>query len=98
MKIKSTVVLAVLFIPAVSFAKMDIMKSFKVQYPDSKALHNCKTCHGGMGGPLNSYGADLQKAALDYVSVEALDSDGDTVTNGDEIKANTNPGNKDSHL
>jgi hypothetical protein len=38
---------------------------------------------------------DLQKANLDFVAIEALDSDGDGVANGEEINKGTSPGVKD---
>lgn len=67
---------------------------FKAKYPDFKVV-NCKICHEAQP-KLNTYGLDLQKNALNFESVEQIDSDGDSFTNLVEIKANTLPGDKNS--
>lgn len=71
----------------------------------AKALP-CLVCHDKLPSTktgLNPYGADLGKAAagkpLDakvLAAVEKLDSDKDGVSNIDEIKAGTHPGNPTS--
>jgi hypothetical protein len=81
-------------------ATMDSQKAFVAKYPDAKAkLGKCTTCHTKpmpkKDDPApNAYGKDLAKTGKvpDFAKVEALDSDGDGVTNIDEIKAGTNPG------
>lgn len=87
-------------------ATLDHQKMFVAKYPDAKAkLGKCSTCHTAAlpkkdAHDLNAYGTDLQKAmsadkkSFDFAKVEALDSDGDGVSNLDEIKAGTNPGAK----
>ena len=88
-------------------ATMDIQKAFKEKYPDAKALNTkCSTCHttalpkkdGDHAN--NAYGADLAKTKkdgkYDFAAIEKKDSDGDGVSNIDEIKKGTNPGDKNS--
>ena len=93
-------------------ANLDNQKAFVAKYPDAKAsLGKCSTCHQKSlpkkeDHELNPFGKDiLGKAAVDpkaakkefkFEKVEALDSDGDGVKNGDEIKAGTNPGDPKS--
>ena len=98
---RSLLLLATLCLSGTLFATMNDQKAFLEKYPDAKAkLGNCKTCHTGTpkkGEPsLNPYGTDLKgvKAGdkYDFAKIEAKDSDGDGKTNGDEIKAGTNPG------
>ncbi len=91
-------------------ATMDNMKTFNEKYPDSKAkLGKCSTCHVK---PLpkkddhesNPYGIDVKSTIdpkdpakkIDLGKIEQKDSDGDGVKNIDEIKAGTNPGDKNS--
>ena len=88
-------------------ATMDIQKAFKAQYPDAKTLSGkCSTCHT-MALPKkdgdhanNPYGADLAKTKkdgkYDFAAIEKKDSDGDGVSNIDEITKGTNPGDKAS--
>lgn len=88
-------------------ATMDIQKAFKEKYPEAKALNTkCSTCHT-MALPKkdgdhtnNAYGADLAKTKkdgkYDFAAIEKKDSDGDGVSNIDEIKKGTNPGDKTS--
>jgi len=86
-------------------ATMDIQKAFKEKYPEAKALNTkCSTCHT-MALPKkdgdhtnNAYGADLAKTKkdgkYDFAAIEKKDSDGDGVSNLDEINKGTNPGDK----
>ena len=88
-------------------ATMDIQKAFKEKYPEAKALNGkCSTCHT-MALPKkdgdhtnNAYGADLAKTKkdgkYDFAAIEKKDSDGDGVSNIDEINKGTNPGDKNS--
>jgi len=88
-------------------ATMDIQKAFKEKYPDAKTLNGkCSTCHT-MALPKkdgdhtnNAYGADLAKTKkdgkYDFAAIEKKDSDGDGVSNIDEINKGTNPGDKAS--
>ena len=87
-------------------ATMDIQKAFKAQYPEAKAVNGkCSTCHT-MALPKkdgdhanNAYGADVKAAKgkdgkYDFAAIEKKDSDGDGVSNLDEITKGTNPGDK----
>lgn len=90
-----------------AWATMDNLKSLKQAYPGKDAkIYSCKTCHlGAIGkkGELNPYGqaldalkekgSDTKKLTTeDFKAVESQDSDGDGVSNGDELNAGTNPG------
>jgi hypothetical protein len=86
-------------------ATMDIQKAFKAQYPEAKAVTGkCSTCHTAAlpkkdgDHANNSYGADLAKTKkdgkYDFAAIEKKDSDGDGVSNIDEITKGTNPGDK----
>jgi hypothetical protein len=75
-------------------AKPKNMKLFKAAYPKS-ALNDCLVCHAEQETyTRNSYGQDLEKNALNFKAVEALDSDGDGATNLAEITAGSYPGDK----
>jgi len=89
-------------------ATMDIQKAFKEKYPDAKTLNTkCSTCHT-MALPKkdgdhanNAYGTDLKATKgkdgkYDFAAIEKKDSDGDGVSNLDEITKGTNPGDKAS--
>ncbi len=91
-------------------ATMDNLKAFKEKYPEAAAkLGKCSTCHVKPlpkkdDHELNPYGKDVKtvmdpkdpKKAPDFAKIEQKDSDGDGVKNIDEIKAGTNPGDKNS--
>jgi hypothetical protein len=76
-------------------ATMASLKLFKAKYPAATEISKCAVCHEP-DKKLNVYGIDLEKAGSDFAAVEALDSDGDGITNIDEINKNSFPGNKDS--
>ena len=93
-----------------AWATMDNLKTFKQAYPPQEGkTYSCKVCHLnaiGKKGELNAYGLELQKLkgegnakALtkeDIESVGKKDADGDGVSNADEIKAGTGPGDPKS--
>jgi len=59
-------------------------------YPDAcqdlvAAANSCATCHVN-GFSLNSYGQDFQTHGFSVTAIEGLDSDGDGVTNIQEIQ------------
>ena len=77
--------------------------TYKVSATSNLGKAKCQLCHQGkMGGKLNAYGTDIDKAlagkkvltAAALKSVEAKDSDGDGVANLAEIKADKFPGVK----
>lgn len=94
-------VLAALGAGTAALATMDAQKQFAATYPDSKGLAKCSTCHvkpmAKKGdAEVNAYGKALGKAdkdgKFDFAKIEKADSDGDGVSNLDEIKKGTNPG------
>lgn len=67
---------------------------FAKQYPTVKGtkLDSCKTCHLSVP-KLNSYGTDLKATAkVNFKKIETTDSDNDGISNINEIKGGTNPG------
>lgn len=99
--------LAVLTLSSTGLATLDHQKLFAAKYPDAKALQRCSTCHvkpipKKEDHDLNAYGKDVatvlskDKTAIDFAKIESLDSDGDGVSNVDEIKKGTNPGDPKS--
>lgn len=77
-----------------SFAKTAFLKSFKETYPKAVAISKCKVCHEMAAPKLNYYGMDYQKNNSDFKVIEPFDSDGDGVSNIDEINQETFPGEK----
>jgi hypothetical protein len=86
-------------------AKSKYVADVAAAYPASNA--SCATCHANpkptkAERALNPYGADVKQKALvrdeagkkvlDLAKVDGLDSDGDGKSNGEELKAGTNPG------
>lgn len=98
-----TIVIAI--ISSAAFATISWNKQFKSTYtskPDSAITKaSCVVCHlkpTGKGG-LNSYGKSLDGKAVSaqsLKSVENKDADGDGVSNINEIKAGTLPGDANS--
>jgi hypothetical protein len=91
-------------------ARSSYLTAFTTKYPDaaSSKLNTCSLCHGSGGtSTWNSYGQAIRSiigtnvsaatltAAL--VTVEPLDSDGDTFSNFAEITALTFPGDATDH-
>lgn len=87
-----------------AWATLGNQKSLKEAYPDAKSA-SCKVCHLnaiGKKGELNTYGEALQQSkapgdaktltSAEILAIDANDADADGATNGDEIKAGTNPG------
>ncbi|HEX3776606.1 MAG TPA: thrombospondin type 3 repeat-containing protein [Polyangiaceae bacterium] len=70
---------------------------FQVSYGK---LVPCELCHTSGGGTeRNGYGRDWQRHKEDlaaFKSIESLDSDGDGISNGDEIRQGSNPGDEAS--
>lgn len=107
MKRLNALVFALLFagFSGTASATMQSLQAYKKAYPgkDAKA-YSCKVCHDGAMGKkdnLNAYGKNLLETATearalkltedDFRKAEAADADKDGVSNGDEIKAGTNP-------
>jgi hypothetical protein len=85
-------------------ANLEIQKAFKAKYPEATTLNKCTTCHVKAlpkkdgDHENNAYGNDLKATKkdgkYDFAAIEKKDSDGDGVSNIDEIKKGTNPGDK----
>lgn len=102
-------VAVVLSLAGSASANMKALQAFKKAYPGREPqAYSCQICHLGKigkGGDLNPYGLSVQQAKgpghtgelvdEDFRTLEPVDADGDKVSNGDELKAGTNPG--DSH-
>ncbi len=84
----------------------DFSGNYKIRKGSKIEKAGCAVCHVGETVKLNPYGNDLAKTLADAKSdsltsavfrkVEGLDSDKDGVTNLDEIKADTLPGDPKS--
>lgn len=91
---------AVVLVAGTALSSMDLQKEFTKKYPDSKL--KCGSCHTKAmpkkgEADVNKFGADLNKAKgkdgkYDFAGLEKMDSDGDGVSNLDELKKATNPG------
>ena len=88
------VAMIVLSFPAYSFAAISDAKNVQTVY--DQATVGCTVCHPqGNFKELNEYGKAYKDAGRSVEAVKAIDasdSDADGVTNSDEIKAGTNPG------
>jgi hypothetical protein len=75
----------------------DNLSAFNKRYGTTGSkLDSCLTCHQSQSAAkdnLNPYGKDFAGANHDFGAIEPKDSDGDGVTNLDEIKKRTFPGN-----
>lgn len=110
MKLKITAMAGGLMLLATaSFALPPMLKTFETTYtpPKNGKLEKarCVVCHVGPGKTaLNPYGKDVKEQVKDtkmltlanLKAIEAKDSDGDGVSNIDEIKADSLPGDKTS--
>jgi len=67
------------------------------RYPQLRdtPLQSCTTCHMPVKADcLNSYGIALRDAKMNFTEIEKLDSDGDKVSNIDEIENESFPGSQ----
>lgn len=78
-------------------AEPQFSRMYKGKYGYSPS---CDACHkDGGGSPLNAYGEafkDAKMTAAAFDAIAARDSDGDGFTNGEEAKAQANPGSDNS--
>ncbi len=83
--------------PSQTASYSSYLTTFNTKYDTSATkLNACATCHSDESFGLNAYGDDLEAQAgsvdAKLTAVEALDSDGDGISNIDEINAATWPG------
>jgi hypothetical protein len=92
-----------LFTGIAAEARVQYMNVFNGTYPGSAVGQKarCQTCHLPAGKPLNPYGRDFYQFVLraefrgaNFNLIEHMDSDGDGVTNLDEILNARHPGDK----
>jgi len=74
----------------------DHLNAFNAKYGTTGSkLDSCQTCHASPSPAkdnLNAYGKDFAGANHDFGAIEPKDSDGDGVSNIDEINKRTFPG------
>ncbi len=78
------------------FSRPEYMKNFK-EFPED--VKKCTLCHiqsSGYGG-LNAFGADFAKIKSLTPELMQLDSDSDSFSNIEELRAGTMPGNPESY-
>ena len=87
------VAFGMLAIGNIAFADNAIMGDFTTAYPATAGtpLASCSTCHTSVPS-LNPYGSALRANGFNFGAIEGLDSDGDGVSNLQEIFNLTNPG------
>lgn len=82
-------------------AKPIYFSELQAHYSSMQLKHRCQTCHGTSGGFLNPYAKDFaalkaqqeeRNYALLFQGIEALDSDGDGISNLEELLQGRNPG------
>jgi len=90
------VIAVVLAVGGTAYAVSGYLNTFNSTYGTSGTrLNTCGLCHNnpGGGGPVNNFGSDFASGGHNFdAALEALDSDGDTFSNIDEINALTFPG------
>ncbi len=86
------VLVAIQTIPAAQ-ARRSFRDAALGYYPQivGSRLDSCNLCYANESG-LNNYGRDYRNSGRDFASIEGLDSDGDGVSNIDEIVSLTLPG------
>ncbi|MCP4745652.1 MAG: hypothetical protein GY874_05845, partial [Desulfobacteraceae bacterium] len=78
------------FFSSTALATQDYQSGFDAQYPDSSLLNNCAVCHTGNDTSKgNEYSKDWKENENDFTAIESMDSDGDGVSNIEEIEAGT---------
>lgn len=86
--------------PSAALAKPAYFNSLSGAYAGTQLVFSCNTCHMN-GKPLNAYGKDFVQLRSQigfnqlrevFGALAPLDSDGDGISNNDEILAQRNPG------
>ncbi len=100
------VLVAFFGIVSVASARPPYLNEIAAVYPDNKVLSTtkCQTCHNN-GRALNTFGKDyfelVRQSTMEreeaYTQLAELDSDGDGVSNLEEMVNGTNPGKADKN-
>lgn len=100
---KTILFVSLFSVPMAAEARPKYFEKFYENYSDLESLDSlrnfkCGICHiNPQGrGTRTDYGNDFRSARRDFSKIEALDSDGDGISNLDEIIAGTNPGDSNS--
>ena len=83
-----------------AFSWNQYLTEFKKVYPNTNGtqLAKCSLCHVKPGyNNLNSFSDDYVNNDYNYITIEALDSDGDGFTNIEEINLLSLPGDSTSY-
>lgn len=90
------ILIAIILLGFLTYSFAAMSDGENVQKVHSDATVGCTVCHPqGNFKDLNEYGKvykDQGRSVEAVKAIDASDSDGDGVTNADEIKAGTNPG------
>jgi hypothetical protein len=81
-------------------SKPEYLSEFNKKYGTTGSrLDSCSTCHTTSQDAqhLNAYGTDFGKHTHDFGAIEPLDSDGDGVSNLDEIRGGAFPGDPNDY-
>lgn len=94
---KSLISLVYLLSSSLIYSKPIYTRMYKQIYG---YIPSCSSCHkDGGGSNLNSYGEAFKKNGANaeaFSKIAGLDSDGDSITNENESKSKSNPGDKNS--
>lgn len=99
MKISCRMVIAIvsLCLPTWAAAMPSLARAYKIE---AGYMPSCNACHrDGGGSALVAYGEDVKRAgktAAAFGKIEGIDSDGDGASNAAEMRAKSNPGDKQS--
>ena len=80
-----------------AYATPSLQTAFIAQYPSLRdtPLQSCTTCHMPVKKDcLNGYGLALKDAKMSFKEIEELDSDGDKISNIEEINDESYPGSR----
>jgi c(7)-type cytochrome triheme protein len=93
--LSAAAVLTLMILENAAYATGSLQTAMISRYPALRdtPLQSCTTCHSPVKADfLNSYGLALRDAEMSFIDIEELDSDGDGVTNIDEIQDESFPG------
>jgi hypothetical protein len=99
-----TSLLIILVIASLAIAYPSYLTTFNnLYFTEGTILDDCGVCHGASTSQVNSYGQSLVDSLVTHpnledalAAIEPIDSDGDGVTNINEIKGRSLPGDNTS--